>query len=236
MSLSPEQLKTQRFWKKRPKLITRELRDIIHGCIISDGSVTPQGSLRVRQSTKQRKWVEWMYQELRTLCTDSGIQDKVMTDTRTQTKTPFSRFYTRALLKGFRSMWYVPDPKKSTQTGDNNFRKVLPKGIRGILCPTVLTLWFAGDGTKIIGRRGAKYEVTNFTVEERLLLQSLLKEKFGLDTCINKAGKSKTGTAQYTLNFNRDTYLKFREYTAKFGLIQSLFPYKLHPIGDVPRI
>jgi hypothetical protein len=233
MPLSPEQLKTKKFWDKHPKLITREIRDIIHGYMLSDGSIEPGGALQVMQSLAQEKWVQWMYEELKTLRTSTrAISHNTITDDRTGKETYSVRFNTRSFLKGFRSMWYVPDLIRSTKTGQKNFRKVLPKSINAILCPNVLTLWYAGDGSKIRGSLGAKIEATAFTAEERLILQSVLLRKLQLDVKINKAGTSKSGTDQYTLNFNAATYLEFRKCTSKFDLIQRLFPYKLHPIHE----
>ena len=224
MALSKQQLKIRNFWKKRPKLITREIRDIIHGYIMSDGYLNEQGTLQLRQCLDQSKFFDWLYEKLKTIRTETPIHTSKNPDKRTEAVTYSRGFSTRALLKGFHSMWYKPNPNP----GKPRFIKKLPNSIKAIMSPTVLTLWFAGDGTKIKESRGAKIEVTSFTVEERLKLQSLLDEKLQLPVEVNKAGTADSGTPQWTINFNAPSYTRFRELITQIDLIENVFPNKLH--------
>lgn len=222
-----EQIRIRAFWKKHPKLITKEIRDIIHGYMLGDGTMTVRGGVQVMQCLAQLKWVQWMYDRLRVLRSETPINaNQKIVDPRTKKTTYSCRFTTLpGFTKGFRHMWYKPDP---TQNG--KCLKSLPKSIKAIMNPTVLTLWYAGDGTKIIGSKGAKIEVTGFTIQERIDLKSTLEQKLGLEVKLNKAGTAGSGKEQYTLNFNADTYQEFRECTNKYDLIQTLFPDKLHPM------
>ena len=230
------QLKIKKKWTQSNIKISRTLRDIIHGYIMSDGYVNKNGALQVDQSNKQEKFVEWLYYELKSLRTNTPInsktriykpsQDKAL---GSQTRTYSKFFQTRALLKGFRHMWYK---SYTDQQGKIKYRKVLPKSLPCFFNTTFITLWFAGDGTKMHNQRGAKFEVTSFTPQERKKLQLLFKTKFDLSVQINRAGVTKNGTQQWTLSINAAEYDKFRDLITKMDLIPTLFPYKLHSVKN----
>lgn len=209
--------------------INKYKRDLIHGYVMSDGYLRG-GILTVDQGEKQKKFVEWLYKELGFLCTENGI--KVLTRKRKPTKTNPSRetrsyrFFTRAQLHGFHNMWYKP---YTDDEGRLRYRKVLPKTIDAFFSPTFVTLWFACDGTKVVGSRGAKFEVTCFTVEERLKLKKLFKTKFGIETSLIKQGRSSAGNQQWALQIPAAGYTAFRKIITQMDLIENVFPYKLHP-------
>jgi DNA-binding transcriptional regulator WhiA len=205
--------------------ISREIRDIIHGYIMSDGYISKTNNLQVDQGLDQEKFVNWLYGKLKPLCTDNGPVKVERVDKRTNTKTYSIRFNTRNLLCGFNSMWYK---QETDANGKPVRRKSLPQSIACFFSSTFVTLWFAGDGTKNTDYRGAKFEVTAFTPKERLLLKKLFKKKFDITTNINKAGTSTKDTQQWVLQIPADQYNKFRDIITEMDLIQNLFPYKLH--------
>lgn len=192
---------------------------------MSDGYLNPSGSLQIKQTEKQRKFVEWLYEKLEPIRTDTPILNEMVLDKRSNKKSYNSRFNTRNLLQGFRFMWYKP---YKTEEGVLKYKKSLPKSLDCFFNYICLTLWFAGDGTKILGSQGAKIEVTAFTTDERLRLQELFLKKFNLSVQINRAGKSKKDTEQWTLNINASEYQKFRNLITKIDLIPNIFPNKLH--------
>lgn len=205
--------------------ISKELRDIIHGYIMSDGYVRSDGSLQVEQSINQEKFVEWLYQRLEIIRTDSPIKVVTRIDKRNNKETRSKRFFTKSLLTGFHKMWYQ---SYLTEEGKTYYKKRLPKNMKGFFNHTFITLWFAGDGTKMLDQRGAKFEVTAFTTEERQELKHLFKTKFGINAVINRAGQSKTGNTQWSLSINSPEYDKFRTLITQIDLIPTLFPHKLH--------
>jgi hypothetical protein len=219
-----KQNKNREKWKDIK--ISRELRDIIHGYIMSDGYVRVEGSMQVEQSLAQEKFVEWLYEQLKIIRTDSEISLVTRTDKRNNRVTQSKRFFTRNLLTGFHRMWYESSPPG--EEGDIRYKKRLPKNLKSFFNATFITVWFAGDGTKMIGQRGAKFEVTAFTAEERLKLKKLFKEKFGINAVINRAGQSTTGNPQWSLSINSPDYDKFRTLITQIDLIPTIFPYKLH--------
>lgn len=209
--------------------ISKELRDIIHGYIMSDGYVNDSGSLSVDQSQQQEKFVEWLYEKLKDVRNDSAISKVERTHSKTNKKSYSLRFQTKSLLIGFHKMWYKP---YTNEKGVKVFKKSLPKRMDGFFSPTFLTLWFAGDGTKIIGSIGAKFEVTALTSDERETLQKLFKKKFNIEVKINRAGFSRAKNQQWTININSSEYPKFRSLITKIDLVEKYFPHKLHPKVD----
>lgn len=205
--------------------ISRQLRDIIHGYIMSDGYVKPGGNLTVDQSKKQEKFVMWLYEKFEPIRTNTPISKVTRYREKTKTYTYSRRFNTRSVLHGFRHMWYK---LSLDETGKTQYLKCLPKSIDCFFSPEFLTLWFAGDGTKILGSKGAKFEVTNFSPEDRLKLKKLFKKKYDILVMINRAGKSQTGTNLWTISINSGEYDKFKKLITEIDLIPTLFPYKLH--------
>ena len=224
--------KCQKKWKGIK--IDKELRDIIHGYIASDGFVREDGTMTIDNSEKQEKFVQWLYQKLKNLRTESPIKTVPRKDKRTGKTTISKRFNTRSLLKGFHKMWYRchPDARSTSgiinAEGKKEYKKCLPKKMEGFFSSTFLAVWFAGDGTKMDDSRGAKYEVTSFTVDERRELQRLFKKKFDIDAVINRSGVSSNGKEQWALCINAPDYNKFRALITKIDLIPTIFPYKLH--------
>lgn len=219
------QKKINKKMKKYKVKISKQLRDIIHGYIMSDGYLSKEGNLQVEQSAAQAKFVQWMYEKLKPLCTETGPKPVIRYDSRTQGATHSFRFYTTNLLEGFAHMWYK-DQKNSS--GNLVRHKTLPKSIDCFFNSTFVTLWFAGDGTKETNERAAKIEATAFTREERLKLQELFKRKFGIAVAINRSGVSKSGTQQWVLRIPAAEYDKFQDIITKIDLIETLFPHKLH--------
>ena len=123
------------------------------------------------------------------------------------------------------------------EQGKTCYRKKLPKTLDAFFNPTFISIWFAGDGTKMLDQRGAKFEVTSLNPAQRERLKKLFKTKFDINPTINRAGGcmvatdhaggSITGTTQWSLSILAEDYDKFRTIITKTALIPSLFPHKL---------
>ena len=218
-----KQLRIKSKWKKSGLKISKQLRDIIHGYIMSDGYVNQRGILTVEQSKKQEKFVLWLESELKQI-QSKPIKEQVCVHPQTQQKTVSFRFYTKAVLHGFHAMWYKPYQKDDRIC----YKKKLPNSFRCFFNEQSISVWFAGDGTKIIGSKGAKFEVTAFSVSERLALKKAFLTKFGIQTSIIKSGTSKKGRTQWGLKIPSQSYASFRDLITQTELISSLFSYKLH--------
>jgi len=204
--------------------ISKHLRDIVHGYVMCDGYIR-HGILTIDQSVKQKRFVTWLYDKFQPIRTASPIKEVSRIHPKTQVKSRSLRFFTRAILSGFHHMWYQPVVDKKSVI---KYQKKLPKSIDCFFNETFISIWYAGDGTKTIGSVGAKFEVTSFTVEERLKLKALFITKFNIKTEIISSGLSKKGNPQWALKIPANQYQKFRNLITKQDLIPTVFPYKLH--------
>lgn len=223
IKFSEKQKKIRNKWKKSNIKINRELRDIIHGYLMSDGYINKSGSLYIQHSIKQQKFVKWLYKQFILLCTNTPIRIQKRLDKHFNTQFSVCRFQTRKVLKGFHFMWY-----RKNIVGDKiRYTKKLPTSLACFFNSTFISIWFAGAGTKMIGQHGAKFEVTCYTPEERLYLKKLFKQKFDINVKILRSGISKEGTTQWSLFVPVGEYEKFRIIITQMDLIPCLFPYKL---------
>lgn len=219
--------KTTKGNKKKYNIrISRFLRDIIHGYLMSDGYMR-NGTLTIDQSEKQKRFVHWLYDNFELIRTSSPVKRVIRIHPKTKVKSQSLRFFTRSVLKGFHYMWYSENETTQCSTNRRSVKK-LPKSIDCFFNETFISVWFAGDGTKILGSVGAKFEVSCFTIEERLKLKSLFLTKFGIKTQIISSGFSKKGNPQWALKIPAKEYPKFRDVITKIDLIPNVFPYKLH--------
>lgn len=220
-----KQLRIKRKWAKLgQKKVSKEMRDAIHGYLMSDGYLR-NGILTVEQSVEQKAFVDWLYAKLEPLRTSLPIRTVTRIHPKTKKESKSSRFNTRALLHGFHHMWYE---RVIDKEGLEKYIKKLPKSMDCFFNETFISVWYAGDGTKVIGSLGVKFEVTDFTVGERLRLQQLFLTKFDIQVVIISSGVSKSGTPQWALKIPAIEYPKFRALITKNDLIQTVFPYKLH--------
>lgn len=214
---------TNNQWKNSGFKLSRELRDIIHGYVMSDGYLR-NGILTVDQGQKQKSFVLWLYQKLEPLRSPAPIKEVRRIHPKNQKLSRSFRFFTRAVLQGFQHMWY----QQKVYHGVSTYEKKLPITLACFFNETFLTLWFAGDGTKTLGSIGAKFEVTSLTVEERHRLKKLFLSKFEIEALLLKAGNSSKGRPQWVLKIPAKEYPKFRKLITMMDLISNVFPYKLH--------
>jgi hypothetical protein len=218
------QLITKQKWKQSGIKISKDVRDIIHGYVLSDGYIR-KGVLTIDQSLKQKRFVMWLYNKLQPVRTSSLIQEVSRIHPTTKRNSLSLRFFTRSFLKGFQHMWYKPFVNKK---GFLTYKKQLPKSFNCLFNEMLISVWYAGDGTKTVGSLGAKFEVSSFTVEERLTLKQLFWTKFGIQARIISSGVSKKGNKLWALKIPPKDYSKFYFLITKTDLIVKVFPYKLH--------
>ena len=81
-----KQLKIKKQWKKANIKITKKLRDIIHGYVMSNGYINKNGILQVEQSKKQEKFVLWLYHQLKLIVSSSGVKEQIRIHPKTKKK------------------------------------------------------------------------------------------------------------------------------------------------------
>lgn len=206
--------------KEKPVLIIdKQFDQIVNGYIMGDGYLSSYGNLTVDHSTDQENFVLWMLEKLKAFCTPNRQPTLTPRHYKDRPTTWSLRFNTRNLFKAYHPIWYPEGEKR------------LPANIKSMFTPIFITIWYACNGTKQIGSLGAKFEVTSFTPEERLILKNLFITEYGITPEINRQGLSKTGTPQWALCINAPDYPKFHDLiTRELDVIQTLFPNKLHSL------
>lgn len=106
--MKQQQLKSKTKRGKYVIKISKELRNIIHGYIMSDGYVTKNGILYIEHSKKQEKFFIWLYNKLKLIKSPSGIKEYIRIHPKTKNKSYSIRFFTKSVLQGFHNMWYMP--------------------------------------------------------------------------------------------------------------------------------
>jgi hypothetical protein len=123
------------------------------------------------------------------------------------------RFYTRAILKEFRSLFYAEG------------RKVVPEGIAEMLDPLALAVWFMDDGGR--GAHTPKGLVINtscFSVEEKSILQEALAKRFGIETSVHKVGEG------WQLYVKARSFVRFCEIVGPYLLVEMKHKLPVDPV------
>jgi DNA-binding XRE family transcriptional regulator len=111
-----------------------ELKDIINGFILGDGSVfRDRDYFRFKLTAKDMKYLEWVAE----LFVRNGINTFFSNDKRNDTCILYAR--TNDIFHGFRKNWYTKINGKT--------QKIVPKDLE--LNSTVLLHWYIGDGCLI---------------------------------------------------------------------------------------
>jgi hypothetical protein len=133
--------------------------------------------LQVEHSLNQAAYTQWKYEHIRSI---SGQPPATVEryDRRTGKIYRSVRFYTRAVLKDLRARFYA------------DRRKVVPPEIGEMLDAMALAVWFMDDGGR--GARtpkGLVFNTSSFSVDEQVILQTVMAEKFGVQTSVHRTGR-----------------------------------------------
>jgi hypothetical protein len=151
--------------------LTERQKAIIEGCLLGDGTMRCKTNalLEVNHSIKQRDYVEWKYNELKSLVS-------------TQPRKRFGnggrvayRFTTRSLpvLTEIYRKFYVMG------------KKTIPDNLA--IQPLSLAVWFMDDGCK--SYRAIYLNTQKFNVPEQKMLAGLLDNQFSIRATLNKDKK-----------------------------------------------
>jgi sRNA-binding regulator protein Hfq len=153
-----------------------EARSVIVGSLLGDAHLTRNGSLQIEHCLAHADYVFWKYEMLKILAGKPPVVVERY-DSRTAKTYRSTRFYSRSVLKNFRDDFY------------RGRTKIVPDNIGRLLDPLAVAVWFMDDG----GRgghtpRGLVFNTSGFSSQEQILLQSVLREKFGIEASIHLVG------------------------------------------------
>lgn len=105
---------------------------------------------------------------------------------RRNNKTYFSmRFYTRAVFRLERTLFYIEGTKR------------VPADIVELLDPLALSVWYMDDGGR--GGRtplGMVWNVSSYQAEDRELLRQVLLDRYGIVTTLQRAGTGRISISE----------------------------------------
>lgn len=153
--------------------ISKQQKSIITGTLLGDGYIYKDRyggcRLEIKHSDKQRDYVLWLHEALKSMCPGEPKQRKDNQQWKFNTESNDD-------MKKFRKLFYPKD------------KKVVPSNISGILTdPLSLAIWYMDDGS-LDFRPKSHYafslKTNSFTVEECSLLTKVLTDNFGIDSSV----------------------------------------------------
>ena len=152
--------------------LSQRQKEILIGCILGDAYISPLGKVRIEQSTKQRDYVDWKYQELQSLCYPAQPREIIHTlPTGKQHTSVF--FLLRQYFRPWRSIFY------------DGRTKIFPCDLP--LSPLSLAVWYMDDGCWT-GKK-ALICAESFDGIYRENMQKALIDQYGIETVVGKNGR-----------------------------------------------
>ncbi len=108
-------------------------RSIIVGSLLGDAYLYPNGTLQIEHSVSQADYVRWKYERLADIVGRPPVVVERL-DVRTNRIYRSTRFYTKAVLKAYRDLFY------------RDRRKIVPTNVGELLDPLAVSVWFMDDG------------------------------------------------------------------------------------------
>lgn len=194
--------------------LSQEQKDIVVGLLLGDGSLEFDGfkssRLQIKQCERKREYVFWLYDHL---------SDHVKTAPKQRMDYRQWYFSTKSTgeLEVYRQIFY------------KNRRKIVPKNISSLITsPVTLAVWFMDDGTldyRVKSHYSFSMSTDAFSVKEVKLLQTVLKERFGIESSIQTPScRGKKYTKLYIGKNGREKFLKIVS-----PYILNCFSYKIPP-------
>jgi len=152
-------------------VLTERQKDILLGCVLGDAYINPLGKIRIEQSIKQMDYVQWKYQELKSLAYPSLPREIIH---KIREKEYQSVIFTlRQYFRLWRSIFYFEK------------RKIFPKNL--LLSPLSLAVWYMDDGCWT-GKKSV-ISIESFDAENSKNIQEIFSNQFGIETIIGKNRK-----------------------------------------------
>ena len=194
-----------------------ETHSVVVGSLLGDGYLTPNGSLQIEHCLEQAAYTSWKYKMLQPI---AGREPSLVEryDPRTGKTYRSTRFYTKTVLKDFRSGFY-PDRKK-----------IVPRNLGDILDPLAVAVWFMDEGGR--GARTPRGLVINtscFSGEEQGFLTKVLFDLFRVIASIHRHGRG------FQLYIKAESFSRFSELISPHLLESMHYKLPADPVTTSPR-
>ena len=194
-----------------------ETKSVIVGSLLGDGYLTPNGSLQIEQCLEQSAYTSWKYEMLEPI---AGRPPTLVEryDRRTDKTYRSMRFYTKAVLKDYRSSFY------------QDRKKIIPENLGDILDPLAVAVWFMDDGGRGARTpRGLVFNTSCFSAEEQRLLQRVFLDTFSVVTSIHQHGKG------YQLYVKAESFNRFSDLISPYLIASMCYKLPADPVTTSPR-
>lgn len=163
--------------------LTEKQRAIVLGTLLGDGCLERNGKhvrLRLEHGISQKSYLLWKYKELKSVITGSVMKVYAYHKVNKRTYDSLRTYtYSDLVFDFYWDLFYA-------DTG----RKKVPKNIRLLLNnPLSIAVWFMDDGYKRNDCNAFRFGTDSFSKNDQLMLRSVLKKNFGIDTQLHKKGK-----------------------------------------------
>jgi len=153
--------------------VTDRQRDILIGCILGDAYISPKGKIRIEQSAKQKEYVLWKYNELKSLAYPA-LPRKIDRVHKLSGREYSSMFFElRQYFRSWRAIFY------------EERHKVFPVGLS--ISPIALAVWYMDDGCWT-GKK-AVIAIEGFDDESIERIQRLFRFGLQIETIVGKNRK-----------------------------------------------
>lgn len=201
-------------WKLAKPNVSKNLRSILIGIIISDATVIKHGkyaSIKIDQGKSQKLFVEHLLDCLKDYCFEPKI------NIRYKKELPYSYYFktfTHPTFLEFYNLFYKEG------------KKVIPKDfVTNYIDPISLAYWIMGDGS-YSKRDGIMYLHTQgFSYEEVLNMSLELNTKFNLHSTLHKEFLKTSQTTSYKIYIPKKDIDTIKNLVSDHML--SIFNYKL---------
>ena len=150
--------------------LTQRQREIIYGSMMGDAKKFAPASVGFGHGPKQKSYLEWKYEELKSLATKLGIKEYISYDKRSGNMSFSYRFYTysNTELEEINKLFYSGEEKKiSTEILSN-------------LTPLSIAVWFMDDG-----KTDWSYSTVERTGWNITPTHGFCTDSFSLESCEN---------------------------------------------------
>ena len=160
-------MESETIWQMRELNLTPKQREFIAGTLLGDGYLmrTTRGyCLRLHHGLKQKEYIEWKYEIMKSL---------VNTPPKESEKSYYFRTVSNPEFDDYRKLFYIGKDK------------IVPKSVEDLLTPFGLAVWIMDDGSRDKGC--IRISSHSFGHADQVRLQECLKNKFGIEASIQKA-------------------------------------------------
>lgn len=162
--------------------LTQRQDAIITGTILGDVCLEQNGKyvrLRLEHGISQKSYLLWKYNEIKEVITGNVMSLHYYHKVNKCFYDSFRAYtFCNQIFTAYWNTFYL------------NKKKIIPLRIKSILKdPLSLAVWFMDDGYKRNDCNALRLGTDSFTKDEQIILQSVLKSNFGIETSLHKKGK-----------------------------------------------